>query len=178
MIEIDLAASAAPAAVAQEIIAAALFLNDERFPDRRYPEDIEEGQPRSFENCIAGALFLEQVLAACDPPGAWHAVFGRTAFQWHAFVLGRAGIVADVTGDQFGFAAAVLKPLAQAADYSVTGLLEDAGCVDIADRRTVRRWTTEWKQLRERYRAQAVSLLAQPGAPSGSLNLPSPSFAP
>lgn len=163
MIEVDLLLSDTPAVVAQEITAVALFLNDDRFPDLRCSSDIEEEYPRSFQNCIPGAIFLTQVLMECDSQGAWRAVFGKATHEWHAFVLGRDDVVADVTGDQFGFAAALVKPLALATDYNnVSGLLEEAGCVDAGDRRTVRRWSAEWRLYRDRYRAEAVALFGTP----------------
>lgn len=142
MIKIDISEDFAGSAVAREVVDVSLFLNDGRFPDLL--GGSKPGAPLSTYNYVAASMFLGSVvLANVDPKSLWepwagyvtHAE-GKLRFSrhfesgdtrgasFHAFVLNSdLSIMADVTADQFGLPAAILKPLIEAPDYEHSQLL-------------------------------------------------------
>lgn len=118
----------------------------ERWPDNRCAEELAEEIPVSFNNCIPTALFIEAVLAELDPAGEWTAVAGTHFCDWHAFLFSPVHrMVADLTADQFGDEAVVLRPVENQDLFEIKEPLRDCMKVVAAhEMRQFRSWHSEW----------------------------------
>jgi hypothetical protein len=148
--------------VALEVIAVCLFLNDGRFWDLRGPDEKAGGYSASYQNCVEASIFLSMRLQGVDPESGWHAVYGTTVRQSHAFVLDRQYCgLADVTGDQFGLSSGILMPFSQVKHYRITDALVNHPRQIFTEwnKKRIDQWNREWDLKVEDYRIFGQEIL-------------------
>lgn len=158
--DFDIAPTAAQFAI--PTVAMRLFLQDGRFQDWRSEPHLV-ALPISFGNCAAAAIMLASALSELDPSGLWRAVDGSAtdntaAFPvvcLHSFVVSDVHeLLADVSGDQFGAAAVVLRLRADLPSYHVSRRALTLSLPHVVERVTKLRH--EWAEVGCAYQAAAA----------------------